>query len=194
MRDILRKKQFKKDYKRIARTGRNTTRLFDAVTFLQAGEPLPPHYREMLRLHYLLDEPVEGPLVPYGSNLEPGDAEVFDWFLELAKAPLRRLEALGVPIYKLFGGPTRDRIRVYKHAGSPEQIKEWMDQGITAFKTGVRGGRPARIIENKAFVDSAVEHIASLREAGGPEAVIAIDFHGAISPQTAKILLPRVRL
>lgn len=100
---------------------------------------LPPHYREMLRLHYLLDEPVgeiatrlalpvgtvkrrlhvgrqmmagkrpdakagrheiravpeirveprpgeelsvkvEGPLVPYGSNLEPGDAEVFDWF------------------------------------------------------------------------------------------------------------------
>ena len=46
MRDILRKKQFKKDYKRIARTGRNTTRLFDAVTFLQAGEPLPPHYRD----------------------------------------------------------------------------------------------------------------------------------------------------
>jgi len=100
---------------------------------------LPPLYREVLRLHYLLDEPVRGiaarlalpvgtvkrrmhigrrmmaekqsttgcekheiravpeirvqlrpkeniavriagPLVPYGSFLEPGDAEVFDWY------------------------------------------------------------------------------------------------------------------
>jgi galactonate dehydratase len=98
-------------------------------------------------------------------------------------------KALGVPVYKLFGGPTRDRIRVYKHAGDPQTIRDWMDQGFTAFKTGVRGGRPARIVESAAFVERAAEHFATLREAAGPEADIAIDFHGAISPQTAKLLI-----
>jgi galactonate dehydratase len=98
-------------------------------------------------------------------------------------------KSLGVPVYQLFGGPTRDRIRVYKHASDPDSIKEWMAQGFTAFKTGVRGGRPARMVENVAFVDHAAEHFAALREAAGPEADIAIDFHGAISPQTAKLLI-----
>ena len=98
-------------------------------------------------------------------------------------------KSLGVPVYRLFGGPTRDRIRVYKHAGDPETVKGWVDQGFTAFKTGVQGGRPARIIENLSFVDRAVEGFAALREAAGPEADIAIDFHGAISPQTAKLLI-----
>jgi galactonate dehydratase len=98
-------------------------------------------------------------------------------------------KALDVPIYKLFGGPTRDRVRLYKHAGDPQKIKEWMAEGYTAFKTGVSGGRPARIIENKAFIDSAVEQFALLRQAAGPEADIAIDFHGAVSPQTSKVLI-----
>jgi galactonate dehydratase len=98
-------------------------------------------------------------------------------------------KSLGVPVYKLFGGPTRERVRLYKHAGDPLEITKWMSQGYTAFKTGVGGGRPARIVENKAFVDRAVEHFACLREAGGPEADIAIDFHGAISPQTSKLLI-----
>ena len=29
-------------------------------------------------------------------------------------------KALGVPVYELLGGPTRDRVRVYAHAGTPE--------------------------------------------------------------------------
>ncbi len=98
-------------------------------------------------------------------------------------------KALGVPIHQLFGGPTRDRIRLYKHAGNPQSIRDWMAKGFTAFKTGVAGGRSARIIETKGFVDRAAASFAALREAGGPEADIAIDFHGAISPQTAKLLI-----
>ncbi len=99
-------------------------------------------------------------------------------------------KALGVPVYKLFGGPTRDRIRMYKHAGSdPAALKALVAQGWNAFKTGVNGGRPARIIETKGFVERAAVNFAALREAAGPEVDIAIDFHGAIQPPTAKLLI-----
>jgi galactonate dehydratase len=98
-------------------------------------------------------------------------------------------KSLGVPVYQLLGGPTRDRIRIYKGGGDPETIQQWIAKGFTAFKTGVRGGRPARIVENVAFIDRAVERFAALREAAGPEIDIAIDFHGAVSPQTAKLLI-----
>jgi galactonate dehydratase len=98
-------------------------------------------------------------------------------------------KALGVPIYELLGGPTRQRIRVYAHARTPEEIRQNVAQGFTAFKTGPAKTRAARIIENKAFMDHAVQTFAALREAAGPECDVAIDFHGAISPQTAKLLV-----
>ncbi len=98
-------------------------------------------------------------------------------------------KALGVPVYELLGGPTRDRIKVYTQAGRPEDIKRRKKLGFTAFKTGVAKKRPARIVETKGFVDYTAERFAALREAGGPECDIGIDFHGAISPQTAKLLI-----
>src|SRR5919201_2438 len=66
-------------------------------------------------------------------------------------------KALGVPVYELLGGPTRTRVRVYAHADTPEKIKQRLAQGFTAFKTGPAKKRPARIIENKAFVDYAAQ-------------------------------------
>src|SRR5210317_2424252 len=33
-------------------------------------------------------------------------------------------KALGVPVYELLGGPTRKRVRVYAHAGTPQSIRE----------------------------------------------------------------------
>jgi galactonate dehydratase len=98
-------------------------------------------------------------------------------------------KALGVPVYELLGGPTRDKIRVYAHAGTPAQIKERRAQGFTAFKTGPAKKRPARIVENKAFIDNVIQAFVALRDAAGPEADIAVDFHGAIAPQTAKLLI-----
>jgi len=98
-------------------------------------------------------------------------------------------KALGVPVYELLGGPTRQKIRVYAHARTPEQIKERLAQGFTAFKTGPAKKRPARVVENKAFVDYVAEEFARLRSTVGPEIDIGIDFHGAIPPQTAKLLI-----
>ncbi|HEY7329810.1 MAG TPA: galactonate dehydratase [Gemmataceae bacterium] len=98
-------------------------------------------------------------------------------------------KALGVPIYELFGGPTRQRVRVYAHARSPEKLKELKDQGFTAFKTGPARRRPARYVETPAEVHRVAEKFAELRKAGGEDVDIAIDFHGAISPATAKLLI-----
>jgi galactonate dehydratase len=53
-------------------------------------------------------------------------------------------KALGVPVYELLGGPTRDRVRVYAHAGTPDQMKKLQAQGFTAFKTGVAKHKPRR--------------------------------------------------
>src|ERR1700683_2969187 len=55
-------------------------------------------------------------------------------------------KALGVPVYELLGGPTRDRIRAYAHASTPEEIQQRLAQGFTAFKTGPAKKRPARYI------------------------------------------------
>ena len=64
-----------------------------------------------------------------------------------------------------------------------------MAKGFIALKTGVGGPRPARIIETPGFVEQVVERFAAMREAVGNEVDIAIDFHGAVSPQTAGLLI-----
>ena len=98
-------------------------------------------------------------------------------------------KALGVPVYELLGGPTRRRVRVYAHASTPEQIRQLAGRGFTAFKTGVAKRRPSRYIETPAAVRYAVERFAALRQAAGDDADVAIDFHGAISPAMAKVLI-----
>src|SRR5205809_7192353 len=97
---------------------------------------------------------------------------------------------LGVPIYELLGGPTRDRVRIYAHVGNnPETLKQRKAQGFTAFKTGIMNSTRSGVIASQKFVEEAAEAFARLREAGGKDADIGIDFHGAISPQNAKLLI-----
>jgi galactonate dehydratase len=98
-------------------------------------------------------------------------------------------KALGVPVHELLGGPTRDRVRVYAHARSPEAIKAALAKGFTAFKTGVAKRRPSRYVETPAAVRYAAEAFGELRKAAGDDSDLAIDFHGAISPALAKVLI-----
>ncbi|HEX5270693.1 MAG TPA: galactonate dehydratase, partial [Gemmataceae bacterium] len=98
-------------------------------------------------------------------------------------------KALGVPVYELLGGPTRRRVRVYAHAATPEKIKEMLGRGFTAFKCNPAKRRPSRYVESPAEVQYSAEKFAELRKAAGDDADIAIDFHGAISPALAKVLI-----
>lgn len=99
---------------------------------------------------------------------------------------------LNVPVYELLGGPTRDRVRIYGRASNAEDIKKRKAEGFTVIKTGVAHKNPANIVENPQFIKYAVDNFASLREAGGPDMDIAIDFHENISPQTAKVLIKQL--
>ena len=96
---------------------------------------------------------------------------------------------MNLSVYELFGGPTRDRVRIYGRASNAEDMKLRVQEGYTVIKTGVAKLNPARAVENPKFIQYAVENFASLRQAGGDSMDIGIDFHGAISPQTAKILI-----
>jgi galactonate dehydratase len=98
-------------------------------------------------------------------------------------------KALGVPVYELLGGPTRNRVRVYSHARTPEAMRDAMKQGFTAFKTGPARRRASRYVETPGEVAYAAEKFAELRQAVGPDVDIGIDFHGAIHPGTAKLLI-----
>jgi len=98
-------------------------------------------------------------------------------------------KALGVPVYELLGGPTRHRVRVYAHARSIEDIKKAKSSGYTAFKTGVLNATQSGVVAPPGFIEKAVERFAMLREATGDDADIGIDFHGAISPQNAALLI-----
>lgn len=97
---------------------------------------------------------------------------------------------LGVPVYELLGGPTRDRVRVYAHVGnSPERIPELVKEGFTAFKTVPKNMTKSGAVATPGFIDEAAAAFEALRKMAGKEASIGIDFHGAISPQTAKTLI-----
>lgn len=101
---------------------------------------------------------------------------------------------LNVPVYELLGGPTRDRVRVYGRASTPEQMKQQKAAGFTVIKTGVAKKTHANIVENPRFIKYAIDNFASLRDAGGDDMDIGIDFHGSISPQTAKILIKELEV
>jgi len=94
-------------------------------------------------------------------------------------------KALGVPVYELLGGPTRDKIRVY---GSSEDVTRGRAK---AFKTSPRGDRRAayKYVESPAYIQKVAKDFAALREKFGPEVDIGVDFHGAVQPQTAALLI-----
>jgi galactonate dehydratase len=88
----------------------------------------------------------------------------------------------GVPVYKLMGGPTRNQVRVYGTVSEKT--------GVNAMKVGPRASRtPFKHAEGLRMVDEVTERFAALREKYGRGVDIGIDFHGAVQPTTAAVLI-----
>ena len=88
----------------------------------------------------------------------------------------------GVPVYKLLGGPTRDRVRLYGRVNK--------ENGINAMKVGPGTTRtPFKHVEGRKFVEEVAERFRGLRDKYGSGVDIGIDFHGAVQPPTAALLI-----
>ena len=104
---------------------------------------------------------------------------------------------LGVPVYELLGGPTRERVRVYRHlAGdSAEELVEdalrWRELGFTALRYGPLAAFDAHSLANWDPQRSIVQTIAateSLRGALGDDVDLLLDAHTMFSPAESAYL------
>jgi galactonate dehydratase len=120
-----------------------------------------------------------------------------------------RGQALGLPVYELLGGPVRETVPLYVHFPSgptPEQMAEGargqVALGARAIKCDpfMSAGRPAGL-DHINYLDGeidaateqvAVEMIAAVREAVGPQIDILIDAHARYNVPTAIRLATRL--
>lgn len=158
-----------------------------------------------------LDEPIEGALFKFGRLLEGNDPTriLHNWQTvyrslryPLGTAELAALSAVeqalwdiagkacGLPVYKMLGGPTRDRIRLYasgylcqpRHFDLPGEdlagaVKAVVEQGFGAVKftpqpDDYEGKTPEYVHR------AAVERVRAVREAVGEDIDIGLDYHG----------------
>ncbi|GBF10660.1 galactonate dehydratase [Tepidibacillus sp. HK-1] len=96
------------------------------------------------------------------------------------------------PIYQLLGGSVRDSIRVYSWIGGdrPNDVAEAAraakEAGFSAVK--MNATEELQYIDSYEKIDQAVARIAAVREVGGKDFGVGIDFHGRVHKPMAKIL------
>ena len=101
-------------------------------------------------------------------------------------------KALDVPVHEFLGGAARDKIRVYNWIGGDrpadvaEAARAQSEAGFTAVK--MNATEELNYIDSHAKLNAAVERLAAVREAGGPDLDIGIDFHGRVHKGMAKAL------
>ena len=100
-------------------------------------------------------------------------------------------KALGVPVWRLLGGKTRDRVAVYTHLGLGDmrsvyettQVAALVDAALAVVEKGYRAVKVVFIpYTHYTAPIRAVDHVAKLmqglREAVGDDVEIMVDFHG----------------
>ena len=96
------------------------------------------------------------------------------------------------PVYDLLGGRARSRVRVYQWVGGdrPEGVaraaREKVEEGFTALKMNATA--ELQHVDSPGTVDAAVERLARVREAVGPDVDVGVDLHGRASKSMAKRL------
>jgi galactonate dehydratase len=108
-----------------------------------------------------------------------------------------RGKVLGMPVYKLLGGPMDSRgVRGYYHvrARSREDYVKLREtaqsMGVTCFKTGIPGYY--EWIDTHEKIETAIRGLQTIREAIGPDIDIGCDFHAKTSPTIASIIVKEV--
>ncbi len=95
------------------------------------------------------------------------------------------------PVYRLLGGPVRDRVRAYTHLSTPDQARRLVAEGYTGLKT--QGMFCEGAMDTAEATVELGERIKSLREIVGPKIDIMIDNHGRAWPSLAIRLIRAVK-
>ncbi|MFF2811683.1 galactonate dehydratase [Streptomyces sp. NPDC058000] len=100
----------------------------------------------------------------------------------------------GLPVHQLLGGPVRDRVRAYAWVGGdePAEIRDALAEQVEAGFTAVKMNGCGRMspLATRAEVRACLRRAETAREVLGDERDFALDFHGRVSPSTARRLLP----
>jgi galactonate dehydratase len=161
--------------------GRTVERaLLDMADYLVGRDPrqIEDHWQVLFRSSYSRQMPI---LLSALSGLEMACLDILG-------------KTLDAPVWRLLGGTVRDRIRVYSGIRGPEPGK-YADSARAAVALGFTAVKmtpfpdPVRYIDTPGTTMRVVERVEAVREAVGPEIDIAIDFHRAVSPAMARILL-----
>lgn len=91
-------------------------------------------------------------------------------------------KALGVPVYDLLGGPTREHIECYSTAfpskgALRETARACMEAGFRAFRISMAGPQGEAPFDAREMVRKTVEQCREVREGVGKDGDWAIDFH-----------------
>ena len=127
------------------------TAVHELETYLIGKDPrrIEHHYQAMSRHAFYRGGPVLASAI---SGVEQAMWDIFG-------------KSVGLPVYQLLGGPTREQVRVYAHCGgaTPEaaaqRAKARVAEGFTALKTGFPGS--IRIVESPALHRSCVNYIGT---------------------------------
>lgn len=108
-----------------------------------------------------------------------------------------RGKVLGMPVYKLLGGPVDPRgVRGYYHVRARtredyvELRKTAQSLGVTCFKTGIPGYY--EWIDTHKKIDAAIRGLQMIRESIGPDIDIGCDFHAKTSPSVASVIVKEI--
>ena len=155
----------------------------DFRDFLIGADPIQSeHHWQSMYVHSFYRA---GPVI--GSAISAIDQAMWDL----------RGKILGLPVYKLLGGPNDPAgVRGY-YVASGRNLDELRalranaaSQGITCFKGGIPGYY--EWIDTNDKISAAVRSIQMLREGLGPDIDIAVDFHAKTSPSVASIIVKEV--
>jgi galactonate dehydratase len=92
---------------------------------------------------------------------------------------------LGAPVYELFGGPTRQRVRLYTHSGgrdpraAADHASKMVELGFTALKMGPS---PGEHVDERRMIRDMAKKLEAVRLAVGGEVDLMVDNHGRMSP------------
>ena len=98
-------------------------------------------------------------------------------------------KALGVPVYELLGGRTRDKVVCYPHNGDPNKIETLIESCRKTYEAGwkfVRWGlcdpTGGNAFEPTRAVRFGIAQVEAVREAFGDDVEILVDVHTRLDP------------